>query len=100
MLEDAIDHAEEDIDERLLIAARVEGEQILHHKKALAKDGDLLEGDEETVLSGLAAEPRPLSGTDRQRIRELGNQVDEKSAAFAQRRIDRDRHCDWREGHG
>jgi molecular chaperone HscA len=92
MLEDAIDHAEEDIDERLLIAARVEGEQILHHiKKALAKDSDLLEGDEGEVLPKLAADlEASLSGTDRQRIRELGNQVDEKSAAFAQRRIERD----------
>ena len=31
MLEDAIDNAEEDIDTRLLIECRVEGEQILHH---------------------------------------------------------------------
>ena len=92
MLEDAIDHAEEDIDERLLIDARVEGEQILHHiTKALANDADLLEGDEGVVLTQLAADLKAsLSGTDRQRIREQGNQVDERSAAFAQRRIERD----------
>ena len=54
MLEDAIDHAEDDIDERLLIAARVEGEQILHHiRKALSKDADLLQG-------GRAAADGPL----------------------------------------
>jgi molecular chaperone HscA len=92
MLEDAIDHAEEDIDERLLIAARVEGEQILHHiTKALNNDADLLEGDEGPLLTALSADLKAsLSGTDRQRIRELGNQVDERSAAFAQRRIERD----------
>ena len=92
MLEDAIDHAEEDIDERLLIAARVEGEQILHHiRKALANDSDLLEGDEGEVLGRLASElAAAIGGDDRQRIRDLGNQVDERSAAFAQRRIERD----------
>ena len=92
MLEDAIDHAEEDIDERLLIAARVEGEQILHHiRKALANDSDLLEGDEGEVLERLASElAAAIGGDDRQRIRDLGNQVDERSAAFAQRRIERD----------
>ncbi len=92
MLEDAIDHAEEDIDERLLIAARVEGEQILHHiTKALRNDADLLEGDEQVTLARLAAElEASLAGTDRKRIQDLGKQVDERSAAFAQRRIERD----------
>jgi len=92
MLEDAIDHAEEDIHERLLIAARVEGEQILHHiDKALKNDAALLEGDEQGTLTQLASDLRAaLSGTDRKRIQELGKQVDKRSAAFAQRRIERD----------
>ncbi len=92
MLEDAIDHAEEDIDERLLIAARVEGEQILHHmRKALDRDAALLQGDEGAVLTALSDElDAALKAGDRQRIRELGQRVDERSAAFAQRRIERD----------
>lgn len=92
MLEDAIDHAEDDIDERLLIAARVEGEQILNHiQKALEKDADLLHGDEGPVLRSLAARlAEVLQTTDRQQIMKLGTEVDEKSAAFAQRRIERD----------
>ena len=92
MLEDAIDHAEDDIDERLLIAARIEGEQILHHiRKALTKDADLLTGDEGAVLPDLADQlAAALEGTDRQKILALGQRVDEASAAFAQRRIERD----------
>ena len=92
MLEDAIDHAEDDIDERLLIAARVEGEQILNHiNKALDKDADLLQGDEGPVLRALASRlAEALQTTDRQAISRLGTEVDEQSAAFAQRRIERD----------
>ena len=92
MLEDAIDHAEDDIDERLLIAARIEGEQILHHiRKALAKDADLLQGDEGATLAALADQlAEALESTDRQKILAMGQKVDEQSAAFAQRRIERD----------
>jgi molecular chaperone HscA len=92
MLEDAIDHAEDDIDERLLIAARIEGEQILHHiRKALSKDADLLQGDEGAALPDLADQlAAALESGDRQRILALGQKVDEASAAFAQRRIERD----------
>jgi len=92
MLEDAIDHAEDDIDERLLIAARIEGEQILHHiRKALTKDADLLQGDEGATLPELADQlAAALESGDRQRILGLGQKVDEASAAFAQRRIERD----------
>ena len=47
MLETALDHAEADMDERLLIDARVEAEQIMMlTRKALRNDGELLEGDE------------------------------------------------------
>ena len=92
MLEDAIDHAEDDIDERLLIAARIEGEQILHHiQKALTSDADLLQGDEGAILPGLAEQlAAALESGDRQRILAFGQKVDEASAAFAQRRIERD----------
>jgi molecular chaperone HscA len=92
MLEDAIDNAETDIDERLLIAARIEGEQILHHlRKALRDDAGLLTGDEGPRLGAIAdALAAALTGTDRARIQRLGKQADEESAPFAQRRIERD----------
>ncbi len=92
MLEDAIDHAEEDIDERLLIDARIEGEQILHSlQKALADDAEMLEGGEGDTFVRLAASlEEALKGTDRRRIQALGQQLDEVTAPFAQRRIERD----------
>ena len=88
----AIDDAEDDTDEGLLIAARVEGEQILHHiRKALSKDADLLQGGEGPLLTDLSNQlEAALQESDRQRILQLGQKVDEESAAFAQRRIERD----------
>jgi molecular chaperone HscA len=92
MLEDAIDHAETDVDERLLIEARVEAEGILAAlTKALRVDGAMLAGNEaeviEQVSSALAAS---MAGTDRERISDLSKKLDEVSAPFAQRRIERD----------
>jgi molecular chaperone HscA len=92
MLEDAIDNAEEDVDERLLIDARIEAEQITHHlNKALIADAALLEADESDQLNGLLAQLAELmKGSDRHRISDLSHRIDEVSAPFAQRRIERD----------
>jgi molecular chaperone HscA len=92
MLEDAIDNAETDVDERLLIDARVEAEQIsLHLHKALKADAALLEKDEDTMLEGLLGElSAAMKDTDRRRIADLSHKIDEVSAPFAQRRIERD----------
>ena len=92
MLEDAIDHAEDDIDTRFLIECRVEGEQILHHiQKAMAQDAALMQGDEESeFLSAIAELEEALKGTDRRKIQASGAKIDEISAPFAQRRIERD----------
>jgi molecular chaperone HscA len=92
MLDDAIDNAEGDIDERLLIDARIEGEQILHSlRKALATDRDLLEGDEGDEFTQLADDlEAALKGSDRRRIQDLGEKLDRLTAPFAQRRIERD----------
>ncbi|MBC04396.1 MAG: Fe-S protein assembly chaperone HscA [Phycisphaerae bacterium] len=92
MLDDAIDNAEEDIDERLLIDARVEGEQILHSlRKALTVDADLLDSGEGDAFVALADDlEAALGGTDRRRIQSLGEKLDQLTAPFAQRRIERD----------
>ena len=92
MLEAAIDHAETDVDERLLIDARIEAEQIANQvRKAIAVDAAMLEGDEQTQIEGLLeALEEAMSGRDRHRISELSHRIDEVSAPFAQRRIERD----------
>jgi molecular chaperone HscA len=92
MLEDSIDHAETDVDERMLIEARVEAEGILAAlDKALATDRALLVAGEGEKI-GLVADALRVAmmGTDRKRIADLSHQLDEVTAPFAQRRIERD----------
>ncbi|HYJ10632.1 MAG TPA: Fe-S protein assembly chaperone HscA [Polyangiaceae bacterium] len=60
MLIEALDHGEQDLEQRRLVDARVEGERmLLATQKGLASDADLLNGDErarvEQALSALAA---------------------------------------------
>ncbi len=92
MLEDAIDHAETDVDERLLIEARVEAEGILAAlDKALASDAVLLVDDEADRIGVVASALRAAMETsDRARIADLSKDLDAASAPFAQRRIERD----------
>jgi molecular chaperone HscA len=92
MLEEAIDHAETDMDERLLIDARVEAEQIIHlTRTAVAKDADLLDGDEAArFIAAITELEAAMSSRDRRLISGLGKRVDELTAPFAQRRIERD----------
>jgi molecular chaperone HscA len=92
MLEDSIDHAETDVDERMLIEARVEAEGILAalDKALLADKAMLAAGEGEKI--GLVADALRVAmmGTDRKRIADLSHQLDEVTAPFAQRRIERD----------
>ncbi|MSQ02734.1 MAG: Fe-S protein assembly chaperone HscA [Myxococcales bacterium] len=92
MLEEAIDHAETDVDQRLLIDARVEAEGILAAiHKALATDTSLLVGNEAAVIADVATALKvSMTTTDRERISALSKKLDEVSAPFAQRRIERD----------
>ena len=92
MLEAAIDHAESDVDQRLLIEARVEAQQVLAVvDKSLSRDADLLAGNEAQVISQVSVALRQVcEGDDRKRIQELTTKLDEVTAPFAQRRIERD----------
>ncbi len=92
MLEAAIDNAETDVDERLLIDARIEAEQIASQvAKAIKCDPDMLEpGEKEAIETGLSALKDAMAGNDRQRITAGAHHLDEVTAPFAQRRIERD----------
>ncbi|MBM73951.1 MAG: Fe-S protein assembly chaperone HscA [Proteobacteria bacterium] len=92
MLEDAIDHAESDVEERLLIEAKIEAQQVLsameqalEQDRALAKEQELVDID--GVISALKV---ALAELERRKISELTKKLDEVSAPFAQRRIERD----------
>ncbi|MGB0638072.1 MAG: Fe-S protein assembly chaperone HscA [Myxococcota bacterium] len=92
MLEDAIDNAETDVDERLLIEARIEAEQIANQvNKALTADAELLqEGEEDAIRTLLSTLEEAMNGQDRHRISSVSTEIDEVTAPFAQRRIERD----------
>ena len=94
MLEEAIDHAETDMDERLLIDAKVEAESVLAAlDKALAADAALLqEGEGERIRAARDTLAAAMEGEDRKRISDATHRLDEMSAPFAQRRIERDLH--------
>ena len=90
MLLASFEHAEEDVRERLLRQSRIEGERILHAlDDALAKDGDrLLSADERAAITVAAGDLRAaLRGEDHARMQELAKNLDEISAAFAERRM-------------
>ena len=92
MLEEAIDNAETDVDERLLIDARIEAEQIANQvKKAIKADEAMLEEGEKEKFEALLNElDEAMTGTDRHRISSVSHKIDEVTAPFAQRRIERD----------
>jgi molecular chaperone HscA len=92
MLEESIDFAESDVDERMLIEARIEGEQVMRAlESALADDSELLiKGELAQLVAVLAELKTALAGNQRKRISDLTHQLDERSAPFAQRRIERD----------
>ncbi len=92
MLEDALDHGEEDLAERRLIEARVEAERVLlATRKGLEADGDLLDAPERAAIESAMAElveavrgARTASAVER-RVERLG----EVTREFAGRRMNR-----------
>jgi molecular chaperone HscA len=92
MLEDAIDNAATDVEKRMLIEARIEAEQILGAlKKALDVDGAMATDTEKTILLQCSEElSAAIEEGERKKISDLSRRLDELSAPFAQRRIERD----------
>jgi molecular chaperone HscA len=94
MLIDALDHGEEDFEQRRLAEARVEAARVLHAtEKALAADADLLDSAEheaiERCLAQLRAALDPGSTATPSRLTALTQALDDATHAFAGRRMDR-----------
>ncbi len=90
MLEEAIDLGEQDLEERLLIGARNDAEQILGAlKKQLGEFGALVDASErrrmDEVVERLEA---ARSGTDRELIATLVEELNEVTTPFAERIMD------------
>jgi len=91
MLYDSLEHAEEDMTQRLLTEARVEGRRnLLALDVALQKDEALLGADERAALD--AARGRleaAIAGDDREAINAAAEALETLSKPFAERRMDR-----------
>ena len=95
MLEASIDNAETDVEDRMLIEAKVEAEGILYAlDKALTADRAMLtdEGFAEIskVADALRLAQHSTNPADRKQINDLSHELDVVSAPFAQARIERD----------
>jgi molecular chaperone HscA len=94
MLIDALDHGEEDFEQRRLAEARVEGSRVaLATRKALDADADLLDASEhDTIARSIAQLEQAIeagSGATASRIGALTQALDDATHAFAGRRMDR-----------
>ncbi|MBE3604938.1 Fe-S protein assembly chaperone HscA [bacterium] len=90
MLEESIDLGERDIEERLLIAARNDADQILAALAKQLREYGNLAGDEERRRMAEAAErlAAARAGTDRELISRLVEELNEVSTPFAHRIMD------------
>ncbi len=91
MLYDSLEHAQDDMEGRLLVEARVEADRLLLAlDAALAVDADLLTAAERADLDADATRLRTaIACTDRDAIGAAAQALEERSKAFAERRMDR-----------
>jgi len=87
LLEEAIDHGEQDIEQRLLIAARNDAEQILKaFVKQVGEYPELIDAEERARCEAAAERLKAaLPGQDRALIARLTEELNEVTTPFAQR---------------
>jgi len=90
MLEEAIDLGEQDLEERLLISARNDAEQILGAlRKQLGEYGPLINAGERARMDEVAERLEAArTGTDRELIAKLVEELNEVTTPFAERIMD------------
>ena len=90
LLEESIDFAEEDVEQRLLIEARVEAETVLHAtEKAVAENAEFLEeGEGERIARTVRQLRAAHAGEDYDAIRDLTEELSQVTSPFAQRIMD------------
>ncbi len=91
MILDSFAHAHDDVEVRVLAEARVESERIVTAlEQALAADAGLLQEVESKALNdALSALKEAAKGKNARKIQELSQKLDELSAEFAVRRMNR-----------
>jgi Fe-S protein assembly chaperone HscA len=90
MLEESIDMGEQDVELRLLIAARNDAEQILNAlKRQLGEYGDLIDSAERAAIANVAGRlETAYQGEDRDLIGQLVEELNEVTTPFAERIMD------------
>jgi molecular chaperone DnaK len=90
MLEESIDHAEDDVHQRMVREARVDAETILHVTRAqLVKHAArLVDGEREQIETAMAALARAAAGEDAVAIRDAYDALSQTSEPFARRIMD------------
>ncbi|MBZ5522278.1 MAG: Fe-S protein assembly chaperone HscA [Acidobacteriia bacterium] len=91
MLRDSLDHAQDDMQRRLLIESRVDAKRAMNAvESALKADGDLLEaGERAAITSALAVAGAAIAGEDRDAIERAIEALEAATLPFAERRMDR-----------
>jgi len=91
MLLASIEHAEEDVQARLLIDARVEAQRILKAaEQQIENNGDLLAPDERQAIEAAMQTLREAAGgKDHRAVQDAIQRLDHVSAEFAKRVMDR-----------
>ena len=91
MLLDSFDHAEDDVQARLLTEQRVEAERIASAARAAMADSPelLTDDDKKAIAAAMGELDRVKAGTDHNAIRAAIEQLDVASKEFAGRRMNR-----------
>ena len=86
-----MEHAKQDILERLLVEARVEAERVIHDiQSAIKTDAELLlDGEEHSIHKQIGLIKEAIVGNDRDKIDYLTDQLNNLSNPFAARRMDK-----------
>ncbi len=89
MLRESFEHGGEDLDQRLLVDARVEAERVIRAaEKSLIDSAVLLEnGEEDQIRSAIAALKEAIQGQNRDAILECQKWLDQVSMPFAERQM-------------
>jgi Fe-S protein assembly chaperone HscA len=88
MLEESIDHAEEDVSARLLIEARNDGEALLRATRKALVGAQVTAEERAAIDTAIARLEAAMRETDYNRIRDLTDELNQATTPMAQRIMD------------
>jgi molecular chaperone DnaK (HSP70) len=88
MLEESIDHAEEDVSARLLIEARNDGEALLRATRKALIGAQVTAEERAAIDTAIARLEAAMCETDYNRIRDLTDELNQATTPMAQRIMD------------